>query len=77
MMVLNQEKEKNGKINGHLNKSNKVAAEMKKKLARLENSGEKESKIKEEYELKLAKSKDMLRKKEQQLAKANSKIEDL
>lgn len=60
----------------HLNHSNRNAAENKKKLAKIEVQQDREAKIKEEYELKLAKCKDMLRKKEEILAKNNFRIEE-
>lgn len=75
-MLLNEEKEKSNKLTQHLNNSNRNAAESKRKLAKLELNENKETKIKEEYELKLAKCRDMLRKKEELLTKAHARIED-
>jgi hypothetical protein len=76
-MLLNEEKEKNCKLTQHLNNSNRTAAEGKKRLAKFEQLENREGKIKEEYELKMAKCRDMMRKKDELLAKASAKAEDL
>ena len=74
--ALNQEKEKNNKLSEHLTASNHTNSEMKKKLAKTERN-ESEQALKEDFEIKISKYRELVRKKDELIFKTQLKLDDM
>lgn len=76
-VLLAEEKDKCAKASQHLSNANKQNAELKKKLLSLEKTDQGESSIKDSYEIKLNKYRDIVRKKDEMLTKNQQKLEEM
>ena len=74
-ILLSEERNKTAKISQHLNNANRVNAEQKKQISALEKSQKTEKTFKDEYEIKLSRYRDIVRKKDELLTKNQQKLE--
>jgi len=75
-MALNSEREKNSKLSSLLANSNKSNAELRKKLVKFEGADDTEKCSKEDYQIKLNKYREIVRKKDELILNHQQKIDE-
>jgi hypothetical protein len=73
-LLLGLERDKSAKVNQHLANANKAIFDLKKRLSKVENKDQGET-LKGDYEIKLNKYRDIVRKKDELLTKTQQKLD--
>ena len=72
--MLAEEKDKNAKLSQHLINANKNNVQLRRRADKVDERGKGETTAKEDYEIKISKYRDMVRKKDELLTKHQQKI---